>query len=816
MNELVKILPNFKKFNSYIDDIKNGTNPIMLSGLTDTGKVHFAYSTHFYAERPVCIITYNEMQAKKLISDLKYFTKDVDYFPAREILVYDYLAESKELQYKRISALNNIYDKKAKIVVTTIEATMQRIISKESLYSNVIKLKTGDTVNIEEIKEKLIALGYERTELVEGQSEFSIRGGIVDIAIFSEKGVRIELWGDEIESIRYFDTSTQRSTDKTEKIKIYPATEFVLEEASIGRRSDQWTSLQSDIDKYFNDFYKETNTLIDYIKKDYIIFLDEAGKLKLRSENILKDNENVIKSLIEKKRAVPQALSNFDDFVKFSESIKPIQTIYLEKQDIGFVDKQSMHAKRNGYSFSYREVNFFRGAVDALLEEVERARKAKKTVIVLPEGALSSGFECYDFNLLVISAAKESAAVKRRKLFREEFKQAETIIFSDLKIGDYIVHSTNGIGQFIGVNTITADGITKDYIKIRYKDDDILYIPTNNLDSIRKYIGTGDKAPKISRLGSKEWEAAKQKVKSNLREIARDLIELYSIRDNQKGFSFSKDSPWQKEFEDKFEFEETTDQLRAAQELKQDMEAVKPMDRLLCGDVGYGKTEVAIRGAFKAVMDQKQVAYLVPTTILAQQQYEAFLGRMKDYPVKIELLNRFRTKKEQSEIIRKLKLGEIDIVIGTHRLLSDDVQFKDLGFLIIDEEHRFGVKDKEKIKKLKTNIDVLAMTATPIPRTLHMSIVGVRDMSCLYEPPQDRREVSTYVLEYDSEVVKEAITKEIEREGQVFYIYNNVETIEKKAHEISKLVPEARIAIAHGQMNGTELEDIMMDFINKK
>ena len=386
MDELVKVLPNFKKFNSYIDDIKTGTSPIMLSGLTDTGKVHLSYSTHFYADRPICIVTYNEMQARKLISDLNYFTKNVEYFPAREILVYDYLAESKETQYKRISCLNNIYEKKAEIIVTTIEAAMQKIISKESLYKNVITLKTGDTINIEKIKEKLLALGYERTELVEGQSEFSIRGGIVDVAVSSEKGVRIELWGDEIESVRYFDTGSQRSTDKAEQIKIYPATEFVLE--------DNMKEIEniSEIDKYFNDFYKENNTLIDYIKKDYIVFIDEISKIKARSENILKDNENILKSLIEKGRVVPQALSNFDDFIKFSESIKPMQTVYLERQDIGFVDKQSMHAKRNGYSFSYREVNFFRSSMDLLLEEVEKARKAAKTVVILPEGALSARF----------------------------------------------------------------------------------------------------------------------------------------------------------------------------------------------------------------------------------------------------------------------------------------------------------------------------------------------------------------------------------------------------------------------------------------
>ena len=519
-----------------------------------------------------------------------------------------------------------------------------------------------------------------------------------------------------------------------------------------------------------------------------------------------------------------------------------MQTIYLEKQDIGFVDKQSMHAKRNGYSFSYREVNFFRSSMDLCIKEIQKANEDGKTVIILAgnennekkliqiieeriglntkniiieKGELGSGFECFDFNLLVISAKEVFSSPQKRRKSSVEFKQGETVIFSDLKIGDYIVHKTNGIGQFIGVNTIKADGITKDYIKIKYKDDDVLYIPTSNLDNIRKYIGAGDKAPRVNRLGSKEWEITKQKVKSNLREVARDLIELYAKREKVEGYAFSKDSEWQKEFESSFEFQETDDQLRAIEDVKKDMEKPKPMDRLLCGDVGYGKTEVAIRGAFKACMDQRQVCYLVPTTILANQQYEAFKDRMKDYPVKIEVLNRFRTKKEQEEIVKKLKLGEIDIVIGTHRLLSKDVEFKNLGLLIIDEEHRFGVKDKEKIKKLKTNVDVLSMTATPIPRTLHMSIVGIRDMSCLYEPPQNRRPVQTYVLEYDSEVIKEAITKELERKGQVFYLYNKTETIERKAREISELVPEAKIGFAHGKMSGKELEDIMLDFVNK-
>lgn len=385
-----------------------------------------------------------------------------------------------------------------------------------------------------------------------------------------------------------------------------------------------------------------------------------------------------------------------------------------------------------------------------------------------------------------------------------------------MKIGDFVVHRVHGIGQFIGVNTIKADGIIKDYLKLRYKNDDILYVPTNSLDSVRKYIGAGEASPKINKLGGKEWESTKKKVKSNLREVARELIELYAKRQKAAGYAFSKDTQWQRQFEEDFPYKETDDQLRCIEETKKDMEMPKPMDRLLCGDVGYGKTEVAIRAAFKSVMDQKQVAYLVPTTVLANQQYEEFKTRMEKFAIRVELLNRFRTKKQQDEVIKKLKLGEVDVVIGTHRILSKDVEFKDLGLLIIDEEHRFGVKDKEKIKQLKNNVDVLTMTATPIPRTLHMSIVGVRDMSVIYEPPHNRKPVQTYVLEFDEEVIKEAITKELERDGQVFYLFNNVEGIEKRAHFLSELVPEAEVGFAHGKMTGRQLEDIMMQFIKKE
>lgn len=448
------------------------------------------------------------------------------------------------------------------------------------------------------------------------------------------------------------------------------------------------------------------------------------------------------------------------------------------------------------------------------LENLNHALPSK--MVVVTPGSLEAGFEDYDLHFMVISSKELLNSDTKRRKPHTAFSEGQKVVFADLKQGDYVVHKTHGIGQFIGVNTIKADNVTKDYIKIKYRDDDILYIPTNQLDNIRKYIGAGEKELKLNRLGSKEWNNTKSKVKNNLREVARELIELYAKRQKAKGFAFEKDTPWQTQFEDSFPYIETEDQLRCIEEVKKDMEKDKPMDRLLCGDVGYGKTEVAIRAAFKACMNQKQVAYLVPTTVLANQQYENFKERMEAFAIKVELLNRFRTKKEQDQVIKKLKLGEVDVVIGTHRILSKDVEFKDLGLLIIDEEHRFGVKDKEKIKELKTNVDVLTMTATPIPRTLHMSIVGVRDMSVIYEPPQDRKPVQTYVLEYDEEVVKEAITKELERKGQVFYLFNHVENIEQKARRIASLVPEAHVAYAHGKMTGRELEDIMIDFIEKK
>ena len=874
MNTIIGKLGKDPKFIDLIKQIENKKSPIEISGLSSVGSLQILSGINEFAKKPICIVTYNEIQAKRIVEDLKYFTDKVIFFPKKEIVTYDYVTESKDLPYERIESLDKIVSKKSLIVVTSIEAIMQKIPAKSVLYKNEIDFKVGDIKSLEEIKQKLINLGYVRYELIDGRGQFSIRGGILDISLTQELGIRIEFWGDEIDSIRTFSISSQRSIKTLDKIKIGPAHEYILEKPKekvcdkirqkVLTDKQEENSLKdieqiingdyiSKIDKYFDCFYDNQETLIEYLNSNYIIALDEISKIKQRAKNVIQDNSELIKSLVEKEKVVPEAIENILSFSKVAENLETRQNIYIEKQD----DTSNLQAEK--YKFNYREINYYKSEIQGLINDLKKWKNQKKDITILAEskeklkkikslleqeeiickieenldktivakasenivnislGKLSSGFENFELKQIVISADDiVDGDKKKRRITNSAYKEGEKVIFADLKIGDYVVHKTHGVGIYIGVNTIKADGVTKDYIKIKYQNDAILYVPTNALDSIRKYIGSDGNAPKINTLGTKDWQKTKAKVKNNLREVAKELIELYAKREKSKGFAFSKDTPWQAQFEEKFPYQETDDQLRCIEEVKKDMENQKPMDRLLCGDVGYGKTEVAIRAAFKAVMDQKQVAYLVPTTVLAEQQYEEFKRRMEEFAIKVEILNRFKSKKYQDEVVKKLKLGEVDVVIGTHRLLSKDIEFKDLGLLIIDEEHRFGVKAKEKIKQYKTNIDVLTMTATPIPRTMHMSIVGVRDMSVIYEPPQNRRPVQTYVLEYDEETVKEAITKELERNGQVFYIFNNVEGIEKKANDISNLVPEAIVSYAHGQMTGNKIEDIMKDFIEKK
>ena len=873
MNTIIGELGKSNKFVDLSNQIENKKSPISISGLTDVGMVELLSAINQYNKKPILLITYNEIQAKQILEIIKNFEKEkAVLFPKKEIVTYDFVAESKDLPYERIETLNKIKDKKNLIVVTTIEALMQKLPPKEILFKNILEFKVGDIYNLDELKKTLVNLGYSRCEFIEGRGQFSVRGGIVDISINETLGVRIEFWGDEVDSIRNFNITSQRSINTLDKIKIYPAHEFVLDNSieeickKITKKlteEKQEEILEQDIeqikagnyiskiDKYFNEFYDKQSTLLEYLNDNYLIILDEISKIEARQRNILQDNSNLIKNLIEKEKIVPEALENITS-IDLNQLENEKSVIYFEKQDI-VTNRQA-----EKYTFNYRQINYYKSEIENLFEDIKRWNKEQKSIYVMVStkekakklkeilekeeiactidekldktiivkstekivtitiGKLPNGFENFEINQVVVSADELIEGKKKKTFANKAYKEGEKVVFADLKIGDYVVHKNYGIGIFVGVNTITADGTTKDYIKLKYKNDAILYVPTSQLDSIRKYVGGDAINPPINSLGSKDWIKTKEKVKKNLRAVAKELIELYAKREKAKGYAFSKDTPWQSQFENSFPYQETDDQLRCIEEVKKDMENQRPMDRLLCGDVGYGKTEVAIRAAFKAVMDHKQVAYLVPTTVLAQQQYEEFRDRMAEFPIKVDILNRFKSKKYQDEVVKKLKLGEVDIVIGTHRMLSKDVEFKDIGLLIIDEEHRFGVKAKEKIKEYKSNIDVLTMTATPIPRTMHMSIVGIRDMSVIYEPPHNRKPVQTYVLEYDQEVIKEAITKELERDGQVFYIYNRVDTIQKKADEISRLVPEAKVSYAHGQMSGNQIEEIMQDFIDKK
>ena len=675
MNTILGELGKSQKFIEQIKNIENKKGPIVISGLTSVGMVQQIAAINEFTKRPACIITYNEIQAKRIVEDLKYFTDKVVFFGKKEIVTYDYIVESQDISYERIEALNKIYSKKNLIIVTTIEAIMQKMIAKQTLYKNVLSFKVGAEFNLEELKQTLINLGYTRTDMIEGKGQFSVRGGIVDISLNEKEGIRIEFWGDEVDSIRKFSISTQRSIGNINKTTIYPATEFVLEkpineicrqilenypEAEEDIELIKTENYISKIDKYFSCFYKKHQTLLDYLTDSYTIYLDEINKIKTRAHNITEDTKGIVNLLIEKGKFVPEALNCILNFENIEKILLNKHLVYIEKQD------QNLKVQAENFSFKYREINYFKSEVELLIKDlkdgiykdknvyilVSTKEKAKKVCSILEQneilskyeeklnntiivkntkgvvtvslGELSAGFENYDLNQVVIIADELVEGEKRKRRASKVFNEGEKVVYSDLKIGDYVVHRTYGIGVFIGINTITADNTTKDYVKIKYKNDDILYVPTSDLEMVRKYVGGGEAAPKINRLGSKDWEKTKAKVKNNLREVAKELIELYATREKAKGYAFSKDTLWQSQFEGSFEYVETEDQLRCIEEVKKDMENQKPMDRLLCGDVGYGKTEVAIRAAFKAIMDQKQVAYLVPTTVLADQQYKEF------------------------------------------------------------------------------------------------------------------------------------------------------------------------------------------------
>ena len=593
MKEITEKLLEIESLKKYFE--KNKFGPISILGLSDVAKSCIPEVIQEKSRRTVFIVTYNELQAQRLHKNIKSINKNAIYIPKKDIITYEYDAQNMDLLYSRMDSIIKLYEGEAEIVVTSIETIMQPVLSKKTMKDSILNLRLANSYDLEEIKEKLVSLGYERYDLVETKGNFSIRGDILDIALNNKMGVRIEFFGDEVDQIRYFEIASQRSTENINQIKIYPISEEVIEEPN--------------------------GSILEYLQENAILVLDEKNKISLRAENIINDNKLAVKDLIERDKKVPYILENMYDINQVLKQTEKFEIIDLESQDI-------TSKKENVIELSHEDVQ----KIDKVFFEVTKQEKDNKPYVP-------------------------------RRRASKDFREGEKVGLSDLKIGDYVVHKTIGIGQYIGVNTIKADGITKDYIKIKYRGDDTLYIPTNSLDNIRKYIGGGEAAPKLNKLGSKEWESTKNKVKSNLREIARNLIELYAARQKVQGFAFEKDTPWQKEFEDTFPYQETEDQLRCIEEVKKDMERPKPMDRLLCGDVGYGKTEVAIRAAFKACMNGKQVAYLVPTTILANQQYESFKERMEKFGLNVELLNRFRTKKEQNEVIKKLKLGQIDVVI---------------------------------------------------------------------------------------------------------------------------------------------------------
>ena len=739
---------------------------------------------------------------------------------------------------------------------------------------------------MEKLKKKLLGMGYERCAQAELPGQFCFRGGIIDIFPLTEENpVRIELWGDEIDSIRSFDAESQRSIENLDEITIYPASEIVLSPEVLkkglekiekeknltvkkfredflteeGARLKQSVEEAVDCLKEFEDFsvaehflryfYKDAVTFTDYFQtEETLVILDETNRLVEQGTAVEAEFQESMKHRLEKGYLLP---GQTDLLISCKQAVSKLNkkkcvslcTIEQQKGDWDIKDQfhisaQSVSPYNNSFELLVKDLKQYRkNGYQVLLLSGSRTRAARLAEDLREEGLNSfytedmnrvlapgeimtafgrmrRGFEYPLVKFVMITESDIFGEAKKKRRKKAEYSGKKIQNFSELSIGDYVVHENHGLGIYKGIEKITVDRVTKDYIKIDYAGDTTLYILPNQLDVLQKYAGADAKVPKLNRLGGQEWKKTKTKVRGAVKNIAKDLVKLYAARQAQSGFQYEPDTVWQKEFEEMFPYEETEDQLLAIEAAKKDMESPKIMDRLICGDVGYGKTEVAIRIAFKAVQEGKQVVYLVPTTILAQQHYNTFVQRMKEFPVRVDLLCRFRTPAQQKKTTEDLKKGLVDILIGTHRVLSKDVEFKDLGLLIIDEEQRFGVTHKEKIKKLRENVDVLTLTATPIPRTLHMSLIGIRDMSVLEEAPMDRMPIQTYVMEYNDEMVREAIQRELDRDGQVYYVYNRVSDIAEIADHVQKLVPDATVAFAHGQMAEHELENIMYDFIN--
>jgi len=796
---------------------------LQIAGCTTSQKTHLMYALGDGFVNKIIAVS-SETKAKQIYEEYKFLDSKVYLYPAKDLLFYQADLRGKYLIKQRMEVFQALMEQQGITVVATFDAFMDALIPLEEMKKRIISLKLGDVVDFEQLKKDMILLGYDREEQIEGPGQFAVRGGIMDVYPLTEEvPIRVELWGDEIDSIRTFDVESQRSIENLEEMVIYPASDFPEEEF---RRVS------------FLDYFDRENS---------ILFLDEPARLVERGNGV---EEEFVQAQANRMESGYQVSDEEMKLFSTTEIGEKMQGFY----GVGFsaLDMKCKELKaREVFHLQTKGVNPYNNSFEMLTRDLKRLKRTGYRVVLLSGsrtrakrlaedlrdynlssfysenldrevqdgeimvtyGHVAEGYEYPMLKFMVISETDIFGKTKKKKK-RKTYEGQKIQNFSELKAGDYVVHENHGLGIYQGIEKIEVDKISKDYMKISYAAGGNLYIPATQLDLIQKYASADAKKPKLNRLGGQEWHRTKTKVRGAVREIAKDLVELYATRQQQEGFVYGEDTVWQKEFEEMFPFEETEDQILAIEETKRDMESKKIMDRLICGDVGYGKTEIAIRAAFKAVQEDKQVVYLCPTTILAQQHYNTFMQRMKEFPVRVDLMCRFRTAAQQKKTIEDTKRGLVDIVIGTHRVLSDDLQFKDLGLLIIDEEQRFGVQHKEKIKKLKENVDVLTLTATPIPRTLHMSLIGIRDMSVLEEAPVDRMPIQTYVMEYNDEMVREAIQRELSRGGQVYYVYNKVKDIDEITARIQKLVPEATVAYAHGQMREHKLENIMLDFIN--
>ena len=800
---------------------------IQISGCVNTQKIHLLSGIGSGCGYKLVVFS-NEEKAKKAYEEYLLFGEETYLYPARDLLFYYADIKGKTLTNRRMEVLRAIAEKKKEepvTVITTMDAFLDGIISPDEIQKNRIHITGEDTVDLTKLEQDLTALGYERESQIEAPGQFAVRGGIIDVfPLAEEMPVRIELWGDEIDSIRMFDAKSQRSIENISEITIYPASENCF--GNNGLVS-------------FLKYFPENETLL---------FYDEPHRLQETAETVEAEYTESLKNRAdagmkeegEEELRVFQTKDIISEMNRYSgiglttleskcglfkvRSVYTVQAKGVNPYNNSFelLTRDLKRLKRNGYRVVL--LSGSRTRAKRLAEDLrdydlssfyseDMQREVKPGEIMAAYGYASEGYE-YPMLKFVVISESDIFGRKKKKKKRKKYEGQRIQDFAELKPGDYVVHENHGIGVYKGIEKIEVEKIVKDYMKIVYAEGGVLYIPVAQMDLIQKYAGADAKKPRLNKLGTIQWGKTKSQVKKAVQIVAKDLVELYAVRQQSEGFVYGPDTVWQKEFEEMFPFEETDDQLQAIEDTKHDMESKKIMDRLICGDVGYGKTEIAIRAAFKAVQEGKQVVCLVPTTILAQQHYNTFVQRLKEFPVRIDLLCRFRSAAEQKKTIEDTKKGFVDILVGTHRVLSKDVVFKDLGLLIIDEEQRFGVTHKEKIKKLKENIDVLTLTATPIPRTLHMSLIGIRDMSVLEEAPNERMPIQTYVMEYNDEMVREAITRELARDGQVYYVYNRVNDIADVAGRIQSLVPDANVAVAHGQMKERELEDIMYDFIN--